>query len=78
MPNDRTSDWGRVNVLDPVGASTQRRTERGKCLYIRVTDSPVQTTTGRLESPLQMKKTASLLMASDLVRKDDACQKVTP
>ena len=30
MPNDRTSDWGRVNVLDPVGASTQRRTERGK------------------------------------------------
>ena len=27
------SDWGRVNVLDPVGAATQRGSETKKCLH---------------------------------------------
>ena len=56
MLYDWTSDWGRVNGVDPVGAATRRRTETKKNVCTRITDSPVQTTTGRLENPLQMKK----------------------
>ena len=34
MGDDTMSDWGRVNVLDPVRAATRRGTEtKKKCLY---------------------------------------------